>query len=220
MSLSIQLMTTFKPSSGIQSNFVVGVGGFISNFPPRNYWGPLMFLRCTVSAMSTKCAVLPAQRRACNAQCACMQRINQCISILSSCVLNQWRSISIDLTRTNWKWICFGYVWNRDVTILQFGYAAFMVEIFYVRWSILDQSLHWDLFMRDIIVIIQLLQLVSSADWSKVHHVTQGIFCNDRWWRFAGHYSIEPTGHYLRARVLWILYCKLGLRVQNPHPHS
>ena len=28
--------------------------------------------------------------------------------------------------------------------------------------------------------IIQLLQLVSSADWSKVHHVTQGIFCNDR----------------------------------------
>ena len=66
--------------------------------------------------------------------------------------------------------------------------------------------------------IIQLLQLVSSADWSKVHHVTHGIFCNDRWWRFAGHYSIEPTGHYLRARVLWILYCKLGLRVQNPHP--
>ena len=65
-----------------------------------------------------------------------------------------------------------------------------------------------------------LLQLVSSADWSKVHHVTQGIFCNDRWWRFAGHYSIEPTGRYLRARVLWILYCKLGLRVQNPHPHS
>ena len=67
--------------------------------------------------------------------------------------------------------------------------------------------------------VIQLLQLVSSADWSKVHHVTQGIFCNDRWWRFAGHYSIEPTGHYLRARVLWILYCKLGLRVQNPHPY-
>ena len=29
-------------------------------------------------------------------------------------------------------------------------------------------------------IIIQLLQLVSSADWSKVHHVTQGIFCNDR----------------------------------------
>ena len=71
-----------------------------------------------------------------------------------------------------------------------------------------------------LLTIIQLLQLVSSADWSKVHHVTQGIFCNDRWWRFAGHYSIEPTGHYLRARVLWILYCKLGLRVQNPHPHS
>ena len=72
--------------------------------------------------------------------------------------------------------------------------------------------------MCNIRLIIQLLQLVSSADWSKVHHVTQGIFCNDRWWRFAGHYSIEPTGHYLRARVLWILYCKLGLRVQNPHP--
>ena len=33
------------------------------------------------------------------------------------------------------------------------------------------------------LIIIQLLQLVSSADWSKVHHVTQGIFCNDRWWR-------------------------------------
>ena len=43
-------------------------------------------------------------------------------------------TISIDLTRMSSKWIC-----------------PFMVEIFYVRWSILDQSLHWDLFMRDII---------------------------------------------------------------------
>ena len=88
-------------------------------------------------------------------------RINQCISILSLCVLNQWRSMSIDLTRTSSKWICFGYVWIRDVTILQFGYAAFMVELFYIRWSILDQSLHWDLFMRDIKLPIQ------SVPWTK-----------------------------------------------------
>ena len=185
VSLSIQLMTTFKPSSGIQSNLVVGVGaGIYFNFPPRNYWGPLNDVACTVSAMSAICAALPAQRRACNAQCACMHAAYQsmhihfelvCVKsmeidlhwfnthelkmdmfwILSSCVLNQWRSISIDLTRTSSKWICFGYVWNRDVTILQFGYAAFMVEIFYVRWSILDQSLHWDIFMRDIMHFIK-----------------------------------------------------------------
>ena len=34
----------------------------------------------------------------------------------------------------------------------------------------------------------------------------------------AGHYSSEPTGHYLRARVLLILYSKYCQRVQNPHP--
>ena len=91
----IQLMTTFNPSSGIQSNLAVGVGGFISNFPP--------LLRSIAMIMSA-CEALPAQRRACSVL------INQCISILSSCVLNQWRSISIDLTRTSPKWICFGYV--------------------------------------------------------------------------------------------------------------
>ena len=183
MSLSIQLMKTFKPSSGIQSNLVVGVDGFILNFPPRNHWGPLHYVtinctwlctvrscQCTctylVSAMSA-CAALRAQRRA---QCACMQRINQCMIDLHWFNTHELKmdmfSISIDLTRTSSKWICFrspywfnthklkmdmfGYVWNRDVTILQFGYAAYIVEIFYVRWSILDQSLHWDLFMRDI----------------------------------------------------------------------
>ena len=32
------------------------------------------------------------------------------------------------------------------------------------------------------ITIIQLLKLVSSADWSKVHHVTNGILGKDWWW--------------------------------------
>ena len=68
--------------------------------------------------------------------------------------------IIIIITSTSSKLICFGYVCNRDVTILQFGYAAFMVEIFYVRWWILDQSLHWDLFMRDII-----WDITQSAWW-------------------------------------------------------
>ena len=164
MSLSIQLMKTFKSSSGIQSNLVVGVDGFILNFPPRNHWGPLHYVtincawlctvrscQCTctylVSAMSA-CAALRAQRRA---QCACMQRINECMIDLHWFNTHELKmdmfSISIDLTRTSSKWICFGYVWNRDVTILQFGYAAYIVEIFYVRWSILDQSLHWNLFV-------------------------------------------------------------------------
>ena len=58
--------------------------------------------------------------------------------------------------------------------------------------------------------LFQVLIGQKSITWHKV------FSANDRWWRFAGHYSIEPTGHYLRARVLWILYCKLGLRVQNP----
>ena len=31
----------------------------------------------------------------------------------------------------------------------------------------------------DYLLLLQLQKLVNSADWSKVHHVTQGIFCND-----------------------------------------
>ena len=83
--------------------------------------------------------------------------------------------VSIDLTRTSSKWICFGYVWNRDVTVLQFGYAAFMVEICYVRWSILDQSLHWDLFMRDMIYIISVIESFLACGWTIAYHVI-------KWW--------------------------------------
>ena len=155
-------MTTFKPSSGFRNTI-------------KSCRRNLFYALVTVSA----CAALlaPPQRRA--QALAAYQSMHDrspigltrasskwiCISILSSCVLNQWRSISIDLTRTSSKWICFGYVWNRDVTVLQFGYAAFMVEIFYVRWSILDQSLHWDLFMRDITVNISLLYPSLKVSW-------------------------------------------------------
>ena len=145
MSLSIQLMTTFKPSSGIQSNLVVGIY-FTLNC--KHCQCMRSAAPCTSSVSINAWSISIGLTRASS------KWILVCISILSSCVLNQWRSISIELTRTSSKWICFGYVWNRDVTILQFGYAAFMVEIFYVRWSILDQSLHWDLFMRDIMAVI------------------------------------------------------------------
>ena len=47
-------MTTFNPSSGIQSNLAVGVGGFISNFPP--------LLRSIAMIMSA-CEAVPAQPR-------------------------------------------------------------------------------------------------------------------------------------------------------------
>ena len=74
VSLSIQLMTTFKPSSGMQSNLVVGVGGFISNSPRP----PAELLGATnvVSAMSAICAALPAQRRALHNVRACSVSIN------------------------------------------------------------------------------------------------------------------------------------------------
>ena len=136
MSLSIQLMTTFKPSSGIQSN-LVGIY-FISRS-----------IACTVSACAAPCT--------------------------SSVSINAW-SISIGLTRASSKWICFGYVWNRDVTVLQFGYAAFMVEICYVRWSILDQSLHWDLFMRDIMRNVTLWKSMGQSwyEWYNIQ-LTNGI---------------------------------------------
>ena len=153
MSLSIQLMTTFKPSSGIQSNLVVGIY-FTLNC--KHCQCMRSAAPCTSSVSINAWSISIGLTRASS------KWILVCISILSSCVLNQWRSISIELTRTSSKWICFGYVWNRDVTILQFGYAAFMVEIFYVRWSILDQSLHWDLFMRDITWFISILWIFMS----------------------------------------------------------
>ena len=144
MSLSIQLMTSFKPSSGIQSKIKSCCRNlFHAQLQALSVHAQRYAAPCTSSVSINAWSISIGLTRASSKWI--------CISILSSCVLNQWRSISIELTRTSSKWICFGYVWNRDVTILQFGYAAFMVEIFYVRWSILDQSLHWDLFMRDII---------------------------------------------------------------------
>ena len=73
-------MTTFNPSSGIQSNLAVGVGGFISNFPP--------LLRSIAMIMSA-CEALPAQRR------ACMQRIDQSMHIHFELV--RVKSMEIDL---------------------------------------------------------------------------------------------------------------------------
>ena len=83
--------------------------------------------------------------------------------ILSSCVLNQW----IDLHWFNTHEL------KMDM-FLQFGYATFMVEIFYVRWSVLDQSLHWDLFMRDIIrykIIIVGVNVGSKHSYIHTHYL-------------------------------------------------
>ena len=92
--------------------------GFISNFPPVCYahlqwsWVP--------------CEALPAQA-------PCMQRIDQSMAypFLSSCVLNQWRSISIDLTRTSPKMDMFlDMFWNRGTShdFCNLDMLFFMVE--------------------------------------------------------------------------------------------
>ena len=72
---------------------------------------------------------------------ACMQRINQCMIDLYIDLLNT-HELKMDMI-----WICF-ISWREDS---QFGYAVFIVKIFYIRWLILDQSQHRDFFMRDII---------------------------------------------------------------------
>ena len=50
-----------------------------------------------------------------------------------------------------------------------------MFSLFSENGSISDRTIN-----RALIVLIQLLKLVSSADWSKVHHVTNGILSNDQ----------------------------------------
>ena len=151
MSLSIQLMTTFKPSLGIQSNLVVGVGGFISNFPPWNY---CMGATNVVSAMSAMYAQRCQRSRPCIfLQCTmCVHAAYQSMHIhfelvrvksmrlihwfnthelkmdmfwiLSSCVLNQWRSIHWFNThelKMDMFWICLKS-WRHDFAIWICGF--------------------------------------------------------------------------------------------------
>ena len=107
VSLSIQLMTTFKPSLGIQSKLVVGVGGFISNFPPWNY---CMGATNVVSAMSAIMYAQRCQRSAVHAMHAAYQSMHYIHFELVR--VKSMEIDPIDLTRTSSKWICFGY-WAR-----------------------------------------------------------------------------------------------------------
>ena len=76
MSLSIQLMINFKFSSGIQSNLVVGI-----------YF--------TLNCMHCRCMRSAANAAPCTFDLHWFNtrelKMDTCISILSSCVLNQWR---------------------------------------------------------------------------------------------------------------------------------
>ena len=52
------------------------------------------------------------------------------------------------------------------------------------KWQIVLHVPLFDfIYMYNILSSVFPFKLVSSADWSEVHHVTNGILCNDWWWR-------------------------------------
>ena len=109
VSLSIQFMTTFKPSSGMQSNlFFVGVGGFILNFL-RGITGGHYCCYAQLHALSVQWVHAQRGERSAVHNVRACKRINQCMIDLHW--FKQTHELKMDMF-----WICLKS-WGHDFVI-------------------------------------------------------------------------------------------------------